>query len=291
MRVLNGTAGRGVWLPALAAIMALVALAVLALAPARAGHDGLPPSLTLSLSLLDDADNVVPADSSLSPVFTVTYDNSSSGTPFDLRDVVLSVSGSHEWVQSGSGQLTLDEVVGSPGSPKDVAEFTATGCKRQRIDDRYMQICVVEPVNDPETEVDGTDLSIFIPADTDAGSFTISATGKAYPAGSPDTAAGVTDAAEIHHKALSASLEVTIGEVDEVDEVVEGLSSVVPGYSAWIGSGSVMASELVAALDGISHMLLRQQGRWLRYGVADGRPVPGSYDFEVRFGDVLWLSR
>ena len=70
----------------------------------------------------------------------------------------------------------------------------------------------------------------------------------------------------------------------------DNLSTTVPGFSSWTGSATANASELLSSLSGISQILLWQNG-WLRYGVADGREIPGSIDFEIRRGAILWLSR
>ena len=61
-------------------------------------------------------------------------------------------------------------------------------------------------------------------------------------------------------------------------------------YSAWTGAASVQVSDLLPSLEGISTISLWRTGRWLRYGVSGGRLIPGSTDFPIRPGDVLWLS-
>ena len=61
-------------------------------------------------------------------------------------------------------------------------------------------------------------------------------------------------------------------------------------YSAWTGATSVQVSDLLPSLEGISTISLWRTGRWLRYGVSGGQLIPGSSDFPIRPGDVLWLS-
>ncbi len=62
-------------------------------------------------------------------------------------------------------------------------------------------------------------------------------------------------------------------------------------YSSWLGEGATTASALLDGLgDGFSAILLWYNGAWLRYGVVDGRPVPGQSNFEVRPGAILWLT-
>lgn len=84
-------------------------------------------------------------------------------------------------------------------------------------------------------------------------------------------------------------ITVAAAEVAPADPA-DNLSTTVPGFSSWTGSATGTASELLSSLSGISQILLWQNG-WLRYGVADGREIPGSIDFEIRRGAILWLSR
>ena len=84
-------------------------------------------------------------------------------------------------------------------------------------------------------------------------------------------------------------ISVAAAEVAPADPA-DNLSTTVPGFSSWTGSATGSASELLSSLSGISQILLWQNG-WLRYGVAGGREIPGSIDFEIRRGAILWLSR
>ena len=77
----------------------------------------------------------------------------------------------------------------------------------------------------------------------------------------------------------------------EPESLAESLSSTMPNAPAsWLGSTSVQASDLLAALEGVTTIQLWQYNRWVRYGVVDSRVVPGSFDFIAQPGDVLWLS-
>ena len=65
----------------------------------------------------------------------------------------------------------------------------------------------------------------------------------------------------------------------------------VNAFSTWTGTGTTTASALLTDLDnGIDTILLWSNGAWLRYGISDGRKIPGSMDFEVRRGAILWLG-
>ena len=72
----------------------------------------------------------------------------------------------------------------------------------------------------------------------------------------------------------------------------DSLSSTrVNGFSTWTGTGTTTASALLADIDnGVDSILLWSNGQWLRYGLSDGRKIPGSMDFEVRRGAILWLG-
>ena len=50
------------------------------------------------------------------------------------------------------------------------------------------------------------------------------------------------------------------------------------------------ASALLDGLPETESILLWQNGRWLRYGRDGGRTIPGSIDFTIRPGDVLFLG-
>ncbi len=62
-------------------------------------------------------------------------------------------------------------------------------------------------------------------------------------------------------------------------------------YSAWLGEQEITASELLASLEKLQAILLWRDNAWTRYGVAAGQEIPGSMDFQIRLGDVLWLGR
>ena len=59
---------------------------------------------------------------------------------------------------------------------------------------------------------------------------------------------------------------------------------------SWLGEGTVTASALLAAVEGATTVQLWQYGRWIRYGVSEGREIPGSFNFIAENGAVLWFS-
>ena len=73
--------------------------------------------------------------------------------------------------------------------------------------------------------------------------------------------------------------------------VTAQLSATSPNaYSSYLGASVVQVSDLLPSLEGVSTISMWQNGRWLRYGVSGGQLIPGSTDFPIRPGDVLWLS-
>ena len=62
------------------------------------------------------------------------------------------------------------------------------------------------------------------------------------------------------------------------------------GLVSYVGGVPVQASELLRALDNVTTIRLHRAGVWLLYGVIDGRPLPGSEDFTITRGNILWIS-
>ena len=88
----------------------------------------------------------------------------------------------------------------------------------------------------------------------------------------------------------TAGLPEEAAVVDEPDpEPVDGLSRTqLNNFASWSGEGSVSASELLAGISGASGVLYYDGDSWQRYGVVDGQVIPGSRDFTIRDGDVIW---
>lgn len=101
-------------------------------------------------------------------------------------------------------------------------------------------------------------------------------------------------------------VRVTAGQVSEIQLLTLGASRAAPGaetiaqtlgptarpddFAAWLGEANVQASALRTAVPGVTSVLLWQNGGWLRYGVVDGQEIPGSMDFVIEPGSVLWLG-
>ena len=105
-----------------------------------------------------------------------------------------------------------------------------------------------------------------------------------------------------------ASVRVSAGEAGEVRLITttaptpaappaptnpaDSLSPRMPNeYTTWLGAGTTTASALLDGLgEGFSSILLWHEGKWLRYGIADGQLIPNSINFQVTPGAILWLS-
>ena len=99
------------------------------------------------------------------------------------------------------------------------------------------------------------------------------------------TAGGVSDIQLLTLGAATSAPDATM--------IVQSLSpnTQLDSFTAWLGAASVQASEVQSAVSGASAVLLWQNGAWLRYAVVDGQEVPGSMNFTIEQGSVLWLSR
>ena len=70
------------------------------------------------------------------------------------------------------------------------------------------------------------------------------------------------------------------------------LSSTAPNdFAVWVSeTTSTTASRLLPQLEGVLSIQRWVEGRWLRYAVVNNLLVPGSMDFQIPRGAVLWLA-
>ena len=113
-----------------------------------------------------------------------------------------------------------------------------------------------------------------------SGNYLVVAPGSAYVTAESGT---VTDIELLRASAATARTSLA-----------DSLSSTKPGdFSTWLSRTRVSASVLLPTLEGASAILLWDGVNeiWLRYGqTADGRVIPGSTDYIIELGAVLWLS-
>ena len=71
----------------------------------------------------------------------------------------------------------------------------------------------------------------------------------------------------------------------------EQLTSTKPNdYSVWAGDDATRASDLLPRLTDVTTILLWTGESWIRYAVVGGRLIPGSMDFEIQTGNILYLA-
>ena len=113
-------------------------------------------------------------------------------------------------------------------------------------------------------------------------------------------------ASAVYLVVASGTAFVTVGSGDSASDVLliqtaqptpeavppaESLGSTAANsYSSYMGAAAATASELLAGLEGLNGILLWDGSAWLRYSIVDGREVPGSVNFEITMGAILWLS-
>ena len=117
-----------------------------------------------------------------------------------------------------------------------------------------------------------------------------SATFLTVSPGSAIVSAESGDAREI--ALLSIAPGSTAGPAEQTASLRQSLGNQgAPGITAWLGDTRTSASSLLDALSGIHSIRLWQASRWFRYTfAANGQATPGSVDFAINPGAILWLS-
>ncbi len=62
------------------------------------------------------------------------------------------------------------------------------------------------------------------------------------------------------------------------------------GLASYLGAERVSAAELLAGLPEVGSVLLWLNGEWIRYGESGGEEIPGSINFRIKPGAILWLG-
>lgn len=244
-----------------AAAALLVAAAVLALAGAQAAVSDAQRNAQLNLSLIEDSDNIVPADSTIRLAATLTFtvdaiDSDNDGAqddhgPFGEAIYLQSggmfrVSGGLEWNDSERSVLTLNEratsgatgtVVDDPltttidetdpgAAAVDFGKLNDENCSARTEAPTTTWTCrlVIKHGSTPQgtaVTVDDNDNAILIPDGTPDGPFTIAAAIKI------DDAAGNGSGADA--VTLTDNLTVTVGKVIEVQTATLDFATQAPG--------------------------------------------------------------
>ena len=103
-----------------------------------------------------------------------------------------------------------------------------------------------------------------------------------------EAAAAAAAAAEAAAEAAAAAAAAAEAEVAAETERLSGMT----GFVGWLSATGTSASALFEALadDGATALHLWTGSTWVRYSVVGGAAVPGSVDFDVSQGDVLFIS-
>ena len=73
--------------------------------------------------------------------------------------------------------------------------------------------------------------------------------------------------------------------------IEDAISSLTIGeFSIWTGARATSADELYRAIEGLTRISKWDGIQWVSYGETGGRLNPGSLDFSVTLGTILWLS-
>ena len=131
---------------------------------------------------------------------------------------------------------------------------------------------------------------VQLSADTSTRDGAATATYLAVNAGTAIVAAESGDGREVRVMTIAAA-PVAVGAAATPD-LSESLSNRGRlGFAAWLGERATSASALLDSLSEVNSLVLWQDGRWQRYGRHEGRIIPGSYDFQIPRGAIIWLDR
>ena len=131
---------------------------------------------------------------------------------------------------------------------------------------------------------------VQISADTSTRDGAATATYLSVNAGTAIVAAESGDGREVRVMTIAAA-PAAVGAAATAD-LSESLSNRGRlGFAVWLGERATSASALLDSLSEVNSILLWQDGRWQRYGRHEGRIIPGSFDFQIPRGAIIWLDR
>ena len=220
----------------------------------------------------------------------ITLDSKGSAAqPLALGDYTVAVTGSGKSadytfsVVGAADSVTLSEIPADlqPGARVDITATVVDAEGNAVVDGTAVSITAstigsgttLVAVGGTDTATKDGEASVTFLV-TGFGSFYVSATADSKS----DVAQGMITAMAAEEDAAPASPS-------------EGLSARNPGYTTWSSDTPQQASAVLGDLAGFRSILLAQGTEWLRYGIVDGRPIPGSFDFEITRNAILWLAR
>ena len=189
-------------------------------------------------------------------------------------------------VGGGPASLSLGEIEGTLAEGEQIS-LTATV-----LDADGNPVPNDTPIEWSATDVGTTAVLVQLSADAQTTDGKASARWLVLSAGSTAVRAQAGDAADLRLLDVAAAMAAAAAAAvpDEPPNPVDGLVRPAPGFAAWFGEGSTTASALLDGLPGVDSILYWYVNRWLRYARSNGQTVPGSVNFEVTNGSVLWLA-
>ena len=233
---------------------------------------------------------VVAAENKADGSRDITLDSKGTAAqPLALGDYTVAVTGSGKSVDytfsvvGAADSVTLSDIPADlqPGARVDITATVADAEGNAVVDGTAVSI-TASTIGSGTTlvAVGGTDTTT---KDGEASvTFLVTGFGSFYVSASAD---GKSDVAQ------GRITEMAAEEADAPASPSAGLSARNPGYTTWASDTPQQASAVLGDLDGFRSILLAQGTEWLRYGIVDGRPIPGSFDFEITRNAILWLAR
>ena len=196
-----------------------------------------------------------------------------------------SLSATQTFIVGGSpATLTLGEVEGT------LAEGEQVSLTAIVLDADGNSVPDGTPIDWSATDVGATAVLVQLSAEARTTNGQASATWLVLSAGAAMVRAQAGDAVDL--RLLDVAAAMAAAEPAEPPSPADGLRRASPGLATWVGEGSTTAAALLDDLPGVDSILFWSisENRWLRYARSDGRPVPGSFNFEVVTGAVLWIA-
>ena len=196
-----------------------------------------------------------------------------------------SLSATQTFIVGGSpATLTLGEVEGT------LAEGEQVSLTAIVLDADGNSVPDDTPIDWSATDVGTTTVLVQLSAEARTTDGQASATWLVLSAGATAVRAQAGDAVDL--RLLDVAAAMAAAEPAEPPSPADGLRRASPGLATWVGEGSTTAAALLDDLPGVDSILFWSisENRWLRYARSDGRPVPGSFNFEVVTGAVLWIA-
>ena len=183
-------------------------------------------------------------------------------------------------VGGGPATLSLSEVEGTLAAGEQVS-LTAIV-----LDADGNSVPDGTPVGWSATDVGTTTVLVQLSAEARTTNGQASATWLVLSAGAAAVRAQSGTAADLRLLDVAAAMAAAA----EPPRPADHLFRPTPGLATWTGEGSTTAAALLDDLPGVDSILFWSGTSWQRYARSNGQPVPGSVNFKVTSGAVLWIA-